>query len=125
WWLHRAANDWGVPGSTILMTGRPGEGPNKAGEWVVPVAGRFTPYRVPELVVDPKVEGHYRIYVGLYHEKIDPIIRSQLLARLSRQPYPEYLRAPSDTKGRYAEVLWTIAQLSGQKLHISQPPAPM
>src|SRR5262245_40632335 len=97
WWLNRDSRD-----GTILMTGRPLAGPPKTGEWVVPPAHLFVPYRVPALVVDPKATGWYRLHVGLYQDTRDPWIRPQLFARLSDEPYPEYLRAPQHTKGRVA-----------------------
>lgn len=124
WWLKRDAQDWGVTHG-ILMTGQPNEQKNKIGEWVVPAAYRFTPYRAPALIVDPKASGWHQIYVGLYHEAIDPAVRARLFGRLSREPYPEYLQTPQHTKGRTAEVYWKAADLTGQKIHIEQPPAPM
>src|SRR5262249_54792021 len=54
WWLKRDAKDWGARDGAILLTGRPGEGPVKSGEWVVPPAHLFVPSRVPALVIDPK-----------------------------------------------------------------------
>jgi len=125
WWLRGEARDWGAPGG-MLLTGMPSDKTNKQGEWVVPAAHRFVPYRVPELVIDPKAVGWYRIFVSLFHESIDPVIRPQLWGRLSREPYPEYLRAPTAAAGRgTTEVLWKAADLTGQKIILSQPPAPM
>jgi hypothetical protein len=124
WWLRRDAADWGID-RPVLMTGEPSAKPNRTGEWVVPPAERFAPYRVPALVIDPKATGWYRIHVGLYHETIDPLIRPRLLARLSDEPYPEYLQAPQQTKGRYAEVYWKAADLTGRTLRLEQPPAPI
>jgi hypothetical protein len=124
WWLRKDAKDWGID-KPILMTGQPGDKPIKQGEWVVPAASRFVVGRVPALTVDPKVKGWYRIHVGLYHDTIDPLIRPQLFARLSREPYPEYLRAPWKAKERMVEVYWKAADLTGQQIHIQQPPAPM
>jgi len=125
WWLKRDAHDWGAPNGAILMTGQPSELPNKSGEWVVTAAHRFVPYRVQPLVVDPKAAGCYRIYVGLYTEAMDPMVRPMLLGKLSNEPYSEYLQAPGDTKGRTVEVFWKIAHLNGKKIQIEQPPAPM
>src|SRR5215831_8171815 len=56
WWLNRDARK-----GTILMTGRTGQGATRTGEWVVPPAHLFVPYRVPALVVDPKATGWYRV----------------------------------------------------------------
>jgi hypothetical protein len=119
WWLRKdAAGD-------VLMTGRPGEGPNKSGEWVVPPAHRFVPYRVPALTVDPKATGWHRIYVGLFHDPTDAYIRPRLLAKLSGEPYPEYVQAPLEAKGPTAEVYWKAADLTGRTIVLEQPPAPM
>jgi hypothetical protein len=120
WWLNREARN-----GPILMTGQGGAGATRTGEWVVPPAHLFVPYRVPALVVDPKATGWYRLYVGLYQDTRDPWIRPQLFGRLSDEPYPEYLRVPQHTKARVAEVHWRIADLTGRKIHIEQPPAPM
>lgn len=124
WWLKRDAKDWGVPNGAILMTGLPNETKSKTGEWVVPAGLRFVPYRVPALAVDPQAKGWHRIYVGLYHNTVDPYIAPRLLGRLTREPYPEYLQAPEKAE-RFAEVYWKAADLTGQKIHIEQPPAPM
>src|SRR5262245_50116588 len=59
WWLRKDAKDWGID-RPILMTGAPNGKPIKQGEWVVPAADRFVPYRVPELVIDPKMKGWCR-----------------------------------------------------------------
>src|SRR5262245_43223681 len=67
WWLKRDAKDWGAPKGNILLTGRITGEKGTTGEWQVTPADRFVAYRVPELVVDPKVEGWHRIYVGLLH----------------------------------------------------------
>src|SRR5262245_5195275 len=124
WWFKRDAREWGAPAG-ILMTGQPNDQPSKAGEWTVPAVFRFVPYRVPPLVVDPKVSGWHKIYIGLYHERMEPVIQPQLFGRLSSEPYPEYLRTPQFHKGRIAEVYWKAADLTGQKIHLEQPPAPM
>jgi hypothetical protein len=125
WWLKRDAKDWGAPNGTILMTGEPSDKPNAMGEWITAAAHRFVPYRVPALIIDPKATGWHRIHVGLYHQAIDPYARPLLWAKLSKEPYPEYLRTPADTKGQTAEVYWKAADLTGQKINIEQPPAPM
>jgi hypothetical protein len=125
WWLKRDAKDWGTPNGNILMTGEPSEKPNAMGEWITAAAHRFVPYRVPTLLIDPKVAGWHRIHVGLYHQAIDPYARPLLWGRLSKEPYPEYLRTPGNTKEQTAEVYWKAADLTGQKIEISQPPAPM
>src|SRR5262249_12609523 len=100
WWLKRDAQEWGVPDGAILMTGVPNETRSKTGEWVVPAGLRFVPCRVPVLVVDPKASGWHRIYVGLYHNTVDPYVAPRLLGRLTREPYPEYLQAREKTKDR-------------------------
>jgi hypothetical protein len=127
WWLKRDAHDWGVPNGLILMTGRPADNPmpQKSGEWIVAPADRFVPYRVPALEVDPKATGWYRIHVGLYHDPADEYIRPRLLARLSDEPYPEYVQPPRQAAGHHAEVYWRAADLTGKKIVIEQPPAPM
>jgi hypothetical protein len=126
WWLRRDARDWGAPAG-ILLTGQPSAKPfPRGGEWTVVPAEQLVPYRLPGLRVEPKLSGWYRIYVGLYSgEAKDPIIRPQLLARLTREPYPEYLRAPEHTATRTTEIYWTAANLTGQALHIDQAPGPM
>jgi hypothetical protein len=134
WWLRKDAKDWGID-RAILMTGEPSDKTIKQGEWVVPASSRFVPYRVPDLKVTPNIdratEGWYRIYIGLYNDTVDPLIRPQLFARLSDEPYPEYLRAPSRSKERLVEVYWKAAYFKswfGQgwtTIHIEQPPAPM
>ncbi len=113
WWLQ---ND-------ILSTGRITGAKGSGGEWQVTPADRFVAYRVPGLVIDPKVSGWHRIYFGLVHEPVDP--HARILARLSKEPYSEYLQAPERSPGKTAEVLWKAADLTGQKIHLEQPPAPM
>jgi len=124
WWLRHDARDWGSK-SGILMTGKPPEGMIKTGEWVVLSAKRFVPYRVPALTVDPKAKGWYRIHVGLYHDPAYPEGGPRLLARLTGEPYSEYLQAPDRVKARTVEVYWKAADLTGKKLVLEQPPAPM
>jgi hypothetical protein len=120
WWLNRDA-----AAKAILMTGKPVEGKNKSGEWVVPPAHRFVPYRVPAITIDPKATGWHRIYVGVYQDTTDQYIRPQLLGRLSGEAYPEYLRAPEAAAGATVEVYWRAADLTGKKIVLEQPPAPM
>jgi hypothetical protein len=124
WWLKRDAKDWGLDGA-ILMTGKPETGKNKTGEWVVPPQWQFTPQRVPALTIDPKAEGRYHIYVGLYQDTTDQYIRPQLWGKLSGEPYPEYLRPPESSGGKVAECYWRTEELGGKKFFIEQPPAPM
>jgi hypothetical protein len=107
------------------MTGKPPEGKIKTGEWVVLAAGRFAPYRVPALTIDPKVKGWYRIHVGLYQDAAYPESGPRLLGRLGGEPYGEYLQVPARVKTRTAEVYWKAADLTGKKIHLEQPPAPM
>jgi hypothetical protein len=125
WWLKRDAQDWGAPGGTILLSGQPSDKATRPGEWQVPPAERFVPYRVPDLVIDPKAAGWYRIHVGLYYDTVDPVIRPMVLAKLSDEPYPEYVQPEQHTKARVAEVYWKAADLTGRTIRLRQPPAPM
>jgi hypothetical protein len=125
WWLKRDAQDWGAPNGTILMTGETTDKPSKPGEWQVPPAERFVPYRVPALVVDPKVKGWHRIYVGVYNGGPDLYVRARVLGKLSDEPYPEYLQAPDRSKNRVVEVYWKPADLTGKQIHFLQEKAPM
>ena len=125
WWLNRHAQDWGAPNGTILMTGQPSGEAVKNGLWEVIPMTRFVPYRVPDLVIDPKVTGWYRIHVGLYRDGLDAWSPPLLQAKLSGEPYPEYLQAPRDATGRIAEAYWKAADLTGKKIHIIQPRGPM
>ena len=125
WWLNRNAKDWGARDGTILMTGQPNEEAIKTGEWEVTPISRFVPVRVPELVIDPKVTGWHRIYVGLYREDNDLWSPPLLYGKLSGDPFPEFLQAPHGATGRAAEAYWKAADLTGKKIHVSQPPAPM
>jgi hypothetical protein len=125
WWLKHDAKSWGAPKGQILLSGRPSDKPSKPGEWMVPPVERFTPYRLPALVIDPRATGWYRIYVGLYYDTVDPVIRPMILARLQGEPYPEYVQAPQHTKTAIAEVLWRAADLTGRTIRLEQPPAPM
>jgi len=122
WWLRRDADDWGASGGTILMTGKPSGKTGADGLHKVTPADRFIPYRVPELVIDPKAAGWYRVFVGLYHQGENP--EARLLAKLSDQLYPEYIQTPRNTRGRTGEVYWKAADLTGRKIHFEQPPAP-
>ncbi|MBM4086705.1 MAG: hypothetical protein FJ272_18115, partial [Planctomycetes bacterium] len=122
WWLRRDVQAWGAPKGMILMTGR-AAGPGSTGHEGVTPAERFVPYRVPPLVVNPKASGWHRIHVGLYHQPDDPPAR--LLARLSKEPYPEYLQTPQHTQGQVAEVCWKAADLTGSQIIFEQPPAPL
>src|SRR5262245_15862081 len=123
WWLKKDAKEWGAPDGTILMTGQAAGKEGSSGEWQVTPANRFVPYRVPALEIDPKAKGWYRIHVGVYNEPVDPY--SRILARLSGEPYPEYVQAPQETKARIAEVYWRAADLTGKKIRLEQPTAPM
>jgi hypothetical protein len=117
WWFQRdKAGD-------LLLSGKVATTKPAGGEWQVTPVERFVPYQVPTLVVDPKAKGWYRIYVGLVHDPLEP--NGKLLARLSKEPYPEYLQTPEHTKTKTAEVYWKPADLTGQKIHLEPPPAPM
>ena len=106
----------------LLLTGQVTGTKGSSGEWQVTPVDRFVPYRVPTLVLDPKVTGWYRIYVGLLHQAEEP--NGKLFARLSKEPYPEYLQTPEHTKAKTAEVYWKPADLTGQTISIDAPPAP-
>lgn len=125
WWLNRDAQEWGAPKGTILMAGVPSEEKLKTGFWDVIPLFRFVPYRVPEIVVDPNVAGWYRLYLGVYTDDIDDWSRPMVEGKLSGEPYPEFLQAPNDAQGRTAELYWKAADLTGKKIHLAQPRAPM
>lgn len=126
WWLNRNATDWGAKDGTILMTGEPSQQEHKPdGLWQVIPMFRFVPYRVPELVIDPKVKGWYRIHVGLYGDEIEVWSTPHLFGKISGDPFPEYLQTPRGAKTRVAEAYWRAADLTGRTIHISQPYAPM
>ena len=130
WWLNRNANEWGAAEGTILMTGKPSGKTGKDGLHKVTPADRYVPYRVPSFEVDPRATGWHRIYVGLFHESggqshQSESSESRLLVKLSDQPYPEYVQPPADTKGRAVEAYWRAADLTGQRIQIQQPRAPM
>lgn len=125
WWLNRNAQSWGSPNGTILMTGQPAENAPARGLWEVISIARFVPYQVPELVIDPKVTGWYRIYVSLYGDQADAYSSPKLLGQLSGEPYPEFLQVAPESPNRVAEVYWKSADLSGKKIHLLQPRGPM
>jgi hypothetical protein len=126
WWLNHEAKDWGAREGTILMAGKPSEQPhNPDSLWQVIPLFRFVPQRVPELVIDPKVTGWYRIYAGLYGDEIEVWSRPHLWGKLSGEPFPEYLQTPRNATSRVAETYWKAADLTGKTIHILQPPAPM
>ena len=126
WWLNRNAKDWGARDGAILMAGKPSEGPwNPSTLWQVIPMFRFVPQRVPELVVDPKATGWYRIYAGLYRDSIEVWSTPHLFGKISGEKFPEFLQAPGRTTSRVAEAYWKAADLTGKTIHISQPPAPM
>jgi hypothetical protein len=119
WWLDRE------PNGTILMTGKPSYEPVKNGFWEVIPLSRYVPYRVPELVIDPKLTGWYRIYVGLYVDNLDPWSPPLMQGKLSEEQYAEMLQAQRGTKEHTAQAYWKAADLTGKKVYISQPKAPM
>jgi len=122
WWLNRAAHDWKASQGTVLMTGRPAETQGDGGFLKVEPADQFVPYQVPQLEVDPQLTGWYRIFLGLYHKATGS--GDRLLARLSREPYPEYLQTPVGAQSRIVEVYWKAAELTGQKILLQQVAAP-
>ena len=97
----------------------------KDGLWEATPLTRYVAARVPELVIDPKVTGWYRIYAGVYADALDYWSAPRLLARLSGEPYGESLQAPRGTKEHTAQAYWKAADLTGKKIHISQPKGPM
>lgn len=117
WWLKRDKE------GDLLLNGEITGTKGSSGEWQVTPVDRFVAYRVPTLVVDPKVSGWYRIYVGLLHQTEEP--HGKLFARLSKEPYPEYLQTPERTKTKTAEVYWKPVDLTGQTISLEPPPAPM
>lgn len=125
WWLNRHAQEWGAPHGTILMAGKPGEGLIKDGLWEATPLTRYVAARVPELVIDPKVTGWYRIYVGVFADDSDVWSAPRLEAKLSGEPFGEYLQAPRGTKERTAQAYWKAADLTGKKIYIAQPKGPM
>ncbi len=122
WWLNQGVKDSGAPGGVVLMTGRVGDREREKKLHSVYPAENFVPYLVPALRVDPRARGWYRIYVGLYNRTTEPYAR--LLAKLSDEPYPEYLQAPETAKEKVVEVLWKPADLTGRQIVIEQPPGP-
>src|SRR6185436_7224510 len=116
----------GARDGTILMAGQPSEQEHKPDSlWQVIPMFRFVPQRVPELTIDPKAKGWYRIYVGLYGDEIEVWSRPHLWGKLSGEPFPEYLQTPRNATNRVAEAYWKAADLTGKSIHILQPPAPM
>ena len=93
--------------------------------WQVIPMYRFVPKRVPELVIDPKATGWYRIYAGLYHDSLEVWSTPHLFGKISGEKFPEFLQAPSTTTSRVAETYWKAADLTGKTIYIFQPPAPM
>lgn len=122
WWLNRDAADWGASRGTILMTGPPAVAAEKGGFLKVEPAGQFVPYRVPRLDIDPRANGWYRVYLGLYHKATGS--GDRLLAKLSGEPYPEFLQTPVGIQGRVGEVYWKAADLTGQRIQLEQVAAP-
>ena len=117
WWLKQDKE------GDLLLNGKVEAGKNPTGEWQVTPVGRFVPYRVPTIVVDPKVIGWHRIYVGLAHDSVEP--NGKIFARISDQPYSEYLQTPEHTTTRTKEVYWKTVNLTGKKIYLEPPPAPM
>jgi hypothetical protein len=132
WWLQRGVE--GVPGKALLLTGKVDERPlprEHLTEWgIVPPDYYTTPQRVPALEIDPKLTGWYRIQLGMPHlARHDTgnawYYEPRLGGRLSDEPYPEYLQTPLTTGTAVALVDWRSADLTGKKLRLEQPPAPM
>lgn len=122
WWLRTGVKD-ATHGGKVLQTGRITGTKGSGGEWKVTPADRFVGYRVPPLVINPKVKGWWQIYVGLLRENVDPYAR--LFGKISGEPYPEYLQAYGEGKSQVLEVYWKTADLTGKKIILEQPPAPM
>ena len=122
WWLNRNATEWGASRGTILMTGPSTGKTEKGGFLKVEPVEQFVSNLVPTVSVDPQATGWYQIYLSLYHKTKGS--GDRLLAKLSREPYPEYLQTPRNTQGRTVEVYWKAANLTGQKIELRQVPAP-
>jgi hypothetical protein len=125
WWLKHDAQDWGIRGGTILLTGDPSQQAVQWGLWNVTPISRFTAYRVPTLTIDPRATGWYRLYVGVYCDQADRWSRPMVHGRLTGEPYAEFLQASQAATGRTAELYWKAADLTGKKIHLGQPLAPM
>ena len=125
WWLKQDAQDWGAVRGSILLAGEPSQEAVKSGLWDVLPMFRFVPHRVPTLTIDPRATGWYRLYVGVYCDAIDRWSRPMVQGKLSGEPYAEFLQAPQAATGRTAELYWKAADLTGKKIHLGQPPAPM
>src|SRR5687768_6611569 len=82
WWLRRTADEAQAPGGAILLSGEPSKEKLKSAFWDVIPISRFVPYRLPELVIDPRASGWYRIHVGLYYDDFDyyspPMLQGKL-----------------------------------------------
>ena len=122
WWLKRDAHTWGASRGTILMTGRPATAVEQGGFLKVEPAGQFVPHRVPALDIDPRARGWYRIYLGLFHKATGS--GDRLLAKLSKEPYPEFLQTPIGSESPVVEVYWKSADLTGQRIQLQQVAAP-
>src|SRR5262245_48728165 len=99
WWLFKGFGE-----DPLLLSGRVQDVKGKPGEWQVMPIQRFVPYKLPTIVIDPKATGWHRIYVGMLHDPLEP--HGKLFARLSKDPYPEYLVTPENTKAKTVEVYW-------------------
>jgi hypothetical protein len=125
WWLRRTAEESQFPGGAILLSGEPSTEKLKSAFWDVIPLSRFVPYRLPELVIDPRASGWYRIHVGLYYDDFDYYSPPMLQGKLSGEKFPEFLQAPHGTQGKIGEAYWKAADLTGKKIHLIQPPGPM
>lgn len=130
WWLKTGVA--GVPGGAMLLTGKVEDADvpkDRLGEWnVIPAKLYATPYRVPAMEIDPKAKGWYRITVGMMNRPgLNELyaLPPRLLARVGKEPYPEFLMPPLQTPGPMVEVDYRIADLTGQTIRIEQAPAPM
>ena len=104
------------------MTGQPAAAEERGGFLKVEPATQFVSYRVPTLDFDPRVKGWYRISLVLYHKATGS--GDRLLAKLSGEPYPEFLQTPIGGREHLVEVFWKAADLTGQRIQLQQVAAP-
>ena len=120
WWLNRNAQAWGAMNGTILMTGQPSEETLKTGFWDVIPMFRFVSARVPDLVVDPKATGWYRIHVGLYRDDIDDWSPPMLQGKISGERFPDKDPEVQEHLSGYLRLfLVELRQAIGKDIEIS------
>ena len=107
------------------MTGEPGEGWIKNGLWEAIPMTRFVAERVPELVIDPKVTGWYRIYAGVYGDALDYWSAPRLLARFERRAVPSIFAGAARHEGAHGAGVLEGGGSHRQKDPHFQPQGPM